>query len=113
MRVQVLAYRNAMLVEVLGVYDVALTTDPASPVYLNSKTVQVTLYREDGSTPANVTWPLTLSYVAASNGDYRGTVVYTVGLRPGDRGRAVVTFDGGGDLRGEWEFPFVVQTREA
>lgn len=46
-------------------------TDEAGD-YVNDATVEATLFDLDGDEVTGVTWPITLSYVAASDGLYRG-----------------------------------------
>jgi hypothetical protein len=62
--------------------------------YVNDATVTVTLYKgETGNTVAGETWPLSLSYVSASNGDYEAVLSDGLALREGRIYVAVVTVD--------------------
>ena len=85
------------LFEVTGAQNV-LTGD-----FLNSATVQVTVVDATTETEVNgETWPLTLSYVAASNGDYRGVLSDQLVLQEQQSLRYDVVVDAGAGLRREW-----------
>lgn len=97
---EVLLHANDNLIEVLGVQ--RQDTD----AYLNGATVTVTLM--DAFSGVSITgqvWPMTLSYVAGSNGDYRGTINYNASLTKGLDVIADVTVDGGAGLRGHAQVP--------
>ena len=86
------------LIEVTGVLNVATNT------YLNSATVTVRLV--DAATSSDISgqsWPLTLTYVAASNGDYRGTLSDDLVISGSQNITAQVTVDGGAGLKRYWE----------
>ena len=71
--------------------------------YINDATVSVTLYESDHTTEVSgESWPLTMDYVSASNGNYRATLADTLSLSPNDRYFADVTADGGAGLKGFW-----------
>lgn len=85
----------------------------ADNTYQNSATVQVTLKDDQGNNLAGQTWPLALSYVAASNGDYKEVLQDTIsGLTNGDDITAVVDVESGG-LTAHWEIPVKAGTRTA
>lgn len=48
--------------------------DPLGAAYLNAATVTVTVKDISGDSVTGISWPITMDYVAASNGKYRGTV---------------------------------------
>lgn len=50
--------------------------------YINDATVTATLKKKDTTTVSGQSWPLTLDYVAASNGNYRGNLSNLLELRP-------------------------------
>jgi len=56
------------------------------------------------------TWPVTLSYVAAST-LYRGTLKDEMVLTPEEKVIAQITASGGTNLKGYWEFPLICKTR--
>ena len=78
--------------------------------YLNSATVTANLYEADKTTL--VAGPLTMTYVAASNGDYRGNIADTVSLTAGKQYHLEVSADGGTDLQGKWVGPIIAEDRD-
>lgn len=70
----------------------------SSQAYVNDATVQLTLHHDaaDGDEVAGQAWPLTLDYVAGSDGDYLGTVQDDVVVEEGDVVVAVIEIDGDG-----------------
>lgn len=75
--------------------------DEDSGAYLNAATVVATLYDENDVEVVGQTWPLNLSYVAASNGDYRGTLDYDLQLTEDALYYAHITATSG-SLQGSW-----------
>ena len=78
---------------------------------VSDATVTATVVKEQ--TYAEVsgqTWPVTLSYVAAST-LYRGTLKDDMITVPEEKMIAQITADGGTNLKGYWEFPLIVKTR--
>lgn len=59
--------------------------NPVDSAFLNTATVSVTIKDLSGSEVDGVTWPITLAYVAASNGDYEGIIDKAVVLVEGNR----------------------------
>jgi hypothetical protein len=53
----------------------------------------------------NVGTSITLSYVAASDGDYRGTIEEDVSITAGKAYWLYVDVDAGSDLKAHWELP--------
>ena len=93
------------IIEVTGVKNVA------TGAYLNSANVDVTLV--DASSGAEVsgqTWPMALSYVAGSDGDYRGTITDAISIDEGQTLIAKVTVDGGAGLKRYWEKTCIAYT---
>jgi len=56
-------------------------------------------------------WPVAMIYVAASNGNYRGTLSKGVALLDGKTYTAKVTADGGPGLFGRWDEQVRVKVR--
>lgn len=85
----------------------------ASGAYLNAATVQATITDwTTGDAIANVTNPVTLSYVAASSGKYRATLDKVAGFTVGQKVRIVITAaEAGIDAR--WEFEARARRRGA
>lgn len=82
--------------------------------YLNGATVNVTLVdAKTGVQIGNMAWPITLSYVAGSNGDYRATIPYNISVTKGQYVIAQVSVDGGPGLKGYAEVPVKVIVQKA
>ena len=80
--------------------------------FLNGITVQVVeILDADGNQVTGETWPQTLDYVVASDGDYRATLADTINLTAGESYTVVLVADGGTGLKGRWEFPVDAETR--
>jgi hypothetical protein len=91
----------------------ATGTQDSAGVYLNSATVIATMI--DAATAVEVpgqTWPLTLSYVADSDGDYSGVIEYDLAVVAGQRLLLLVTVNAGVGARGNWEIPVLVRARK-
>lgn len=80
--------------------------------YLNAAAVTVTLVDSDDVDVVGETWPLTMDYVAASDGNYRATLADTLTLSAGEY-VAQVNANAGAGLQGYWELPVTVQKRTA
>lgn len=84
-----------------------------SAAYINAATVTVTLVDSEGTDIAGETWPVSMSYVASSDGNYQATLADTLtGLTDADVVTAKVDADGGAGLKGHWEVPLVATTRD-
>ena len=59
--------------------------------YQNDATVTVTLYDSAGVEVTGESWPLSMAYVSASDGDYKATLADTLGVTENKKYRAVVT----------------------
>ena len=59
--------------------------------YINTATVVCTLKDASGSNVSGQSWPLTLDYVAASNGKYSGTLEDGLSLTEGENYTAEIT----------------------
>lgn len=102
---EVLLAGNDQLVELRGL------TDEATGEPLNAATVTATLTESDGDAVTGGTWPLTLAYVADSDGLYRATLPYNLGLVPGGRYLLRIDVNAGSGLRGRWDVPCVCRSR--
>ena len=102
---EIVYHQNDNLLEV----DLLKNVDTAA--YINNATVTATLKDASGNNVVGETWPLTMSYVAASNGKYRAKLKDTLTLIPGRGYVAEITADGGADLRAFWELPVKVERR--
>lgn len=86
--------------------------DDGDGVFLNSAAVTVRLI--DTATEAEITgqtWPYTLAYVAASDGEYLGTLSKDVVVTKGQRLTLQVTAVSGG-VQGYWDVPVLVRVRQ-
>lgn len=102
---EVLFAGNDQLVELRGL------TDEATGEPLNAATVTATLTEADGDAVTGATWPMTLAYVAESEGVYRATLPYGLGLVPGGRYLLRIDVNAGSGLRGRWDVPCVCRNR--
>ncbi len=98
--------QNDNLIKVNGLED-----DAAAGTYLNAATVTATLQDPDGSDVTGAT-NITLNYIAASNGNYEGTIESTVTLTVGPGYLLVIDADEGGVV-GHWELEAEVIARRA
>lgn len=86
--------------------------DPTTGTYVNTATVRATMYEADGlTTVGGMTWPLTLSYVPTSNGDYNGLLEDGRELTEGNTYWLELTADAGGDLIKKWRWHDVARYR--
>ena len=79
--------------------------------YLNSRTVTVTLTDSSGTEVTGQSWPLTLTYVPDSDGEYRATLPYDIGVTGGQTYTARVVGDGGAGLRYSEDLPIYYTRR--
>lgn len=93
------------------VLEVAGLRNELTGAALNSATVTVTLVDSAAAEVTGDTWPKTMSYVSGSDGVYRATLVYGLGLTAGARYTARITADAGNGLRAYWEMECVARPR--
>jgi len=74
----------------------------ATDAFLNSATVSAQLKTTAG---VNVGSAITLSYVAASDGKYRGTLEEDAAVVSTQDYELHIDVDGGSDLKAHWEIP--------
>ena len=101
----VLFYQNDNLLELDAL------TNQRTGAYINNATVTVTLTDLDDTEVAGETWPLAMSYVAASDGKYRATLKDSLSLTEGQRYKATITADAGTDSKGVWVVKLLVRKR--
>tara|TARA_R110000868_G_scaffold276699_1_gene536417 strand:- start:47 stop:358 length:312 start_codon:yes stop_codon:yes gene_type:complete len=80
--------------------------------YLNNATVSVTVKDDCGDNVSGQTWPATMNYVSASNGDYRAILLNTVALQSGKKYFAEISATGVNSEVGFWRYSFRPQTRQ-
>jgi len=62
--------------------------------FINDATVELTLNDLDGNEISGQTWPLTLTYIAGTNGEYQGTIDDAIDVEDGQTGEAVLEISG-------------------
>jgi len=102
---QVIFNLNDNLLELIDLKDVV------SGNFANSAAVSVTLVDKDDANVVGETWPLTLDYVAASNGLYRAVLKDTLTLVVGGLYTAKIDVNDGADRQAHWKFLLRVETR--
>jgi hypothetical protein len=103
--VNILYTGNDTVLEVKGL------KDEVGGDFLNAATVTATLVDAEGDQVAGETWPKTLTYVLSSDGVYRATLPYTMGLTAGGRYVAQVSVNAGAGLRASFALPCVARAR--
>lgn len=78
--------------------------------YVNDGTAELTLLDADGNEISGQTWPLSLTYIAGSNGDYQGTIEDDIDVEDGEEGTAVVDLTGD-SLTATLELPVIFGER--
>lgn len=103
--IHILLKDNDNILEITGL------VNELTGAFLNAAAVTVTLKDSAGVNVTGDTWPKTLTYVAASNGTYRATLGFNLGLTTGQRYTAAVIADGGAGLRATWAVDCVTRAR--
>jgi len=85
--------------------------DHITDLYINSATVIVTVKDQNGVNVLGMTWPATMNYVAASNGNYRLALEADLAFVAKRNYTAYIEVDAGSDRIGHWEFKFKPETR--
>lgn len=97
---------NTNILEVRGLQE-AISGD-----YANGATVSVTIVDECGTAVSGQSWPIAMSYVSGSNGDYRATIPNTVQLTAGRTYFAQVSANAGANKIGFWRHKFRPVSRQ-
>lgn len=100
---QIIYVKNDMLIELIGLQDVI------SLVFQNTGTVVANIHDKDDTL---IIGPISMAYVAASDGDYRGTIEDSAAFISGKLYTAKVSADASGGLKGYWELPLRAETRK-
>lgn len=93
---------ESLIIDTDNVIELSAFQNETDDSYINDATVTVTLLTMGGTEVSGGAWPLTMSYVAASDGIYRATLPDTLALKPNKRYLAKVIADGGSGLRRTW-----------
>ena len=80
--------------------------------FLNAATVTAHLRNRDGTDVGGQAWPLTLGYVAGSEGRYHGTLSDGMTLKAGRKVFATVVADAGEGRRAEFVVELAAAVRE-
>lgn len=94
-----------------NILDLLSLTNHITAAPINGATVTVTVKDSTGAEVSGQVWPATMSYVAASSGDYRAILSEDVAFVANKNYRAFVDADAGPGLVGHWEFPFQAKIR--
>ena len=94
-----------------GVLQIDALKNAQTDAYINDATVEATLVDRTDTEVSGQTWPLTLSYVAASDGTYRGVVEEDLSVVVSAPYTAKITVTSG-VLVAYWELPITIRTRE-
>ncbi len=102
---QVIFDLNDNLLELVDLKDVVADT------FANAATVTVTLVDKDDVEVVGETWPLTMAYVAASNGKYRAVLKDTLTLTVDALYTAKIDVNDGANKQAHWKFLLRAETR--
>lgn len=92
MELELLLYKSTSVLQ-------AVVKDELTQLPINDATVTATLKHRNGGEVAAQTWPLTLAYVALSEGMYRGLILHSITVAIDDELRAEVTATASGGRR--------------
>lgn len=104
---EVIYSKNDNLLELRGL------ANAATGNYENAATVTATVVDSTDTEVPGLSWPLTLAYVAASDGDYRGEIGDGASFVVGTDYTAKITATVSGGPTGYWEIPLTVLTRKS
>ena len=83
----------------------------ATDAYINNATVTLTAIKDAaGVTVTGVSFPISMTYVASSNGKYQATVDKAIALVPGQSYTAIIDA-ASGTLDAHWEIPLTCKIR--
>lgn len=108
--------KNDMVLELSKLRDSLVNPSGASGgVFENAATVQILSLDDETGTPVDINpavLPITMDYVAASEGIYRATLADSWAFIIGQCHAATVRADAGAGLRAEWVLQIESRTRE-
>jgi len=82
-------------------------------VYLTGTAVVQLTLRVSGAVVPGETWPIALTYITGSNGDFQGNLKDTLTLPASGIAVAQLIVDNGADQRGELSIDLNIQTRKS
>ena len=88
---------NDQTIQALGI------RNESTGAYINDAVVTVTIYKKNRTEVAGETWPLSLTYVPASNGDYSANLEDGIEFEAGKSYWVEVTAEGTGDAIAFWK----------
>lgn len=104
--VEILFIDNTMILDLVGL------KSEVEDAFINAgATVSVTLKDKDGNNVSGQSWPAAMSYVAASNGVWRGVLSEVLVLTAKQKYVAYIEANAGSNRVGHWEFPVKAQVR--
>lgn len=80
--------------------------------YVNDATVTVTVKDAAGVNVSGETWPISMDYVSASNGNYRCVLAHTISFSSGATYTAEINVNAGANRIAAWAYNFRVLTRK-
>lgn len=101
---------NDHAVYLRGAQAIDVTTGQSLPLGATA-VVQFRIQTPAGVDVAGETWPVTMTYIAGSPGDFIGILRAEVMLTAGQQYRFLGTVDNGPDQAGRWNMPLTVHTR--
>ncbi len=93
-----------------NVLDIVGLKNAIADTFINDATVTVTIKGPDGE-DIDGDWPMTMDYVASSDGDYRAVLASELPLVANKNHLAIIDADGGAGLIGHWEKKFKPRVR--
>jgi hypothetical protein len=79
--------------------------------YVNDATVSVTVKDSNGVNVSGETWPISMNYVSASNGNYRCVLSDGISFSPGMTYTAEISVNAGSNRIAYWSYDFRALTR--
>lgn len=102
---EIFFYLNDNMVELLGL------KDQVTEAFVNDATVTAVMKDAAGDEVTGQTWPLTLVYITASDGVYRGVLDAALDVELGDRVTVEATVSASGGRNGFFSKKTVVRER--
>jgi len=85
----------------------------SSGSFMNSATVTATLKDSGGTSVTGQTFPITLSYITATNGNYQATLEDTLNMVADNIYTATITATSSGGLYAQWDLQLTATKRLA
>ena len=101
----VLYHRNDNLLELLGL------RNEITEEFVDDATVTAVVKDRQGTEIGGQSWPLAMTYVTASEGNYLGVIDAALDVEPSDRVIAEITIAVTGGLEAFFKLPLIVKER--